>query len=244
MKGSFGMNYILDTHTHTIVSGHAYTTWLENVKEAAKNGIKILGTTDHGPAMPGGPHIFHFKNLKVMPRELFGVLLLRGCEANIIDFQGNLDIPESVLKNLDVVIASLHDVCIKPGTREENTEALLNVMNNKYVHIIGHSGNPSFSIYEEEVIKKAKEKDILIEINNGSFNSRSGSEENCMKIARLCKEYNVKIVLGSDAHTCFQIGKFPKAEKILEAIDMPEELIMNVGGDRFIDYLKSKGKLE
>lgn len=238
------MKYVLDAHTHTVASGHAYTTWLENVKEASNNGIKILATTDHGPKMPGGPHIFHFNNLKVLPRELFGVIILRGCEANILDFKGNLDIPEKTQKRLDVIIASLHDVCIKPGNKDENTQALLNVMNNENVHIIGHPGNPAFPIWEEEVIKKAKDKDILIEINNGSFNSRRGSEENCLRIAELCKKHGANIILGSDAHTCFQIGKFPKVEKVLRMAGVTEDLIMNVDEAKFIKYLKKKGKLQ
>lgn len=237
------MKYVLDTHTHTISSGHAYTTWLENVKEAANIGIKVLATTDHGPNMPGGPHLFYFNNLRVMPRKLYGVLLLRGCEANIIDFNGTLDIPVRTQKKLDIMIASLHDVCIKPGSKEQNTQALLKVMDNENVDIIGHSGNPAFPIDEEKVVKKAKEKDILIEINNGSFGSRLGSEENCAKIAQLCKEYGVRIVLGSDAHTCFQIGRFPKAEKILKDLNISEDIIMNTDEIKIIKYLKKKGKL-
>lgn len=238
------MKYVVDTHTHTVASGHAYTTWLENVKEAASIGIKILGTTDHGPNMPGGPHIFYFNNLKSLPRKLFGVLILRGCEANIIDYHGNLDIPEDLQERLDIIIASLHDVCIEPGSRDENTQALLNAMDNKNVHIIGHIGNLRFPIWEEEIIKKAKEKDILIEINNGSFGSRIGSEENCTRVARLCRDYKVKVILNSDAHTCFQIGRFEKAENILKAVDMPEELIMNTDELKFVKYLKKKGRLE
>lgn len=237
------MKYVVDTHTHTIVSGHAYNTWLENIKEASKNGIKVLGTTEHGPNMPGGPHLFYFGNMKVWPREIEGVFLLRGCEANIIDLEGNLDIPDALQEKLDIIIASLHDVCIKPGSKDENTKALLNAMNNPNVHIIGHSGNPSFPIHYEEVVKKAKEKNILIEINNGSFGSRAGSESNCAEIAMLCKKHGVNVILGSDAHTCYQIGKFPKAEKLLEAVEMPEQLIMNTEGSKLLHYLKKKGKL-
>ncbi|HBM74751.1 MAG TPA: phosphatase, partial [Clostridiaceae bacterium] len=62
------MKYLIDTHTHTIVSGHAYTTLLENVKCAADKGLKMMADTEHGPAMPGGPSIIYFGNLKVIPR--------------------------------------------------------------------------------------------------------------------------------------------------------------------------------
>jgi len=52
------MNLLLDTHTHTVASGHAYGTIMENAKEASKKGLKLICMTDHGPKMPGGPHIF------------------------------------------------------------------------------------------------------------------------------------------------------------------------------------------
>lgn len=238
------MKYVIDTHTHTIVSGHAYTTLLENVKEAANKGIKLLGTTDHGPNMPGGPNLFHFGNFKAIPRQLYGVKLIHGCEANILDYEGTIDIPVSVQQKLDIIIVSLHEVCIVPGTKDENTKALLKVMDNPYVDIIAHSGNPAFPIWEEQIIKKAKEKDILIEINNGSFAARRGSEVNCTRIAQLCKEYQVKVILGSDAHTCFSIGDFSKVEKIIQKIGMPQELIVNNDEKKLINYLKKKGKLQ
>ncbi|WP_138203474.1 phosphatase [Haloimpatiens lingqiaonensis] len=237
------MKYISDLHTHTIVSGHAYSTLLENINEASKKGLKILGSAEHGPKMPGGPHIFYFANLKVIPREMQGVKILRGCEANIIDFEGNLDIPERILKNLDFVIASLHDVCIEPGSIEENTNAVIKVMDNPYVDIIGHPGNPSFPIYEEEIVKKAKEKNILLEINNSSFvSSRIGSKDTCSKIAALCKKYGTRIIINSDAHFATAIGDFKEAELILESVGMPEELIINRKQKDLLDYLKQKGK--
>ena len=237
------MKYSLDLHTHTIASGHAYNTLLENIKEASEIGLKVLGTSDHGPSMPGGPHLFHFANMRVLPRELYGVTLLHGSEVNIMDCDGKLDIPEKILKKLDYVIVSLHDVCIKPGTRDENTRSLLRAMENPYVDIIGHYGNTVFPIWEEEIVIKAKKNNVLIEINNGSFGSRHGSEENCKRIAMLCKDYGVNIILGSDAHTCFHIGKFQRVENILRDTEMPEELIMNTNSKKLISFLKNKGKL-
>src|SRR3712207_8672658 len=74
------MKYILDLHTHTIASGHAYTTLLENAKYASEIGLKILGTTEHGPKMPHAPHIWYFYNYKVLPRKIYGVTMLHGCE--------------------------------------------------------------------------------------------------------------------------------------------------------------------
>lgn len=238
------MGYVVDTHTHTVSSGHAYSTLLENLQWANKIGLKVLATTDHGPMMPGGPHLFHFGNMKVVPRAVNGVIHLRGCEANIIDFEGKLDVKDDYLKRLDLILASLHDACLNPGTEEENTRAVLKAMDNPYVDILGHLGNPVFPINKEAVVIKAKETGKIIEINNGSFNSRPGCEDNCLEIALLCKKYKVPVSLGSDAHICYAIGDFTKAEKILQKADMPEELIINTNKDKILMYLKNKGKLK
>lgn len=238
------MKYAMDIHTHTIASGHAFTTLLENAKYAGEIGLEVLGTTDHGPAMPNAPHHWYFSSQKVLPREIYGVTMLYGCEANIIDYEGNLDLPLDIQENLDFMIASLHDPVMDTNQgRDFNTTALLKAMDNPNVHIIGHPGNPKFPIHEEEVVKKAKETDILVEINNSSFvRSRAGSEPICSKIALLCKEHGVRIVINSDAHSCFQIGGFDAAEAILKKIDMPEELIINSSKTELLDFLKEKGK--
>lgn len=47
------MKALIDLHTHTIGSGHAYSTIKENIEEAQRIGLSILGTSDHAPAMPG-----------------------------------------------------------------------------------------------------------------------------------------------------------------------------------------------
>lgn len=238
------MKYLLDTHIHTLVSGHAYSTFLENVEAAREKGLEMIAITDHGIAMPGGPNIVYFYNFKVIPRVIHGVTVLKGVEANIIDHEGHLDMPEEVLRKLDIVIASLHDICIEPGTREENTKALLNAMDNSYVDILGHTGNPAFEIDIDAVVTKAKEKDILIEINNSSFiSSRPGSYENCLSIARKAKELGAKIIIGSDSHICFTIGEFEKADRLIKEADIPEEMVMNTSPEKLKKYLMGKGKL-
>ena len=63
------MEYIVDTHTHTIASGHAYNTILEMAKAASEKGIKLLGITAHAKKMPESCGDFYFMNLKAMDRE-------------------------------------------------------------------------------------------------------------------------------------------------------------------------------
>ena len=239
------MKYLSDLHTHSIVSGHAYTTLLENINYCAEKGIKILGTSEHAPTMPGAPHYWYFGNMKVVPRVINGVTILRGCEANILDIDGSLDMTDESSRNLDYMIASFHEPVFKPKSKEENTEAILNVMD-KYdkVEILGHLGNPNYELDYEAIVKKAKEKNIMIEINNSSLlgSSRVGSDVNCKKVALLCREIGTKVILTSDSHINTCIGVFNKGIELLEEIQMPKELIMN-DPEKLIAHLKSKGRL-
>jgi putative hydrolase len=95
------MAFIIDLHTHTTASGHAYSTLMDYVGFAKEHAITGFGLSDHGPAMPGGPNIFHIANQTVIPRYIQDVLILRGVEANIISYMGNIDIDESYLNRLD-----------------------------------------------------------------------------------------------------------------------------------------------
>ena len=81
---------LLDMHNHTIASGHAYSTVQEIASVASMKGLKYVGITDHGPAMPGGPHIFHIGNQRVLPKVIEGVQVLKGVEANILDQEGSI----------------------------------------------------------------------------------------------------------------------------------------------------------
>lgn len=239
------MKYLSDLHTHTIVSGHAYTTLLENINFCAENGIKILGTSEHCSAMPNAPHRWYFANMKVIPRVINGVTLLKGCEANILNTEGDIDISESDAKYLDYMIASFHQPIFSPSSKENNTNAILNCINkNNKVEILGHLGNPIYDLDYEAIVKAVKDKDLMIEINNSSIlgKSRAGSDINCKKIAKLCKEYGAKIILTSDSHICFTIGQFQESIDLLNSIDFPEELIMN-NPEKLIPHLKNKGRL-
>jgi putative hydrolase len=237
------LKFLVDTHCHTISSGHAYSTISEIAETAGEKGLKLIAMTDHGPAMPGGPHIFHIGNQRVIPDYIKGVRVLKGVEANIMDYEGALDLPENYLKQLEIVIASFHDVCIAPGNMEENTKALIGAMRNPFVDIIAHPGNPYYPIDIDRLIQCAYDTGTLIEINNSSFiGSRKGSEGNCRRIAVKAKKKGVKLAAGSDCHICYDVGKFNKVEEIFEEISMPEELIINTDPQKLIDYLNKRGR--
>ena len=72
------MKIELDVHTHTIASGHAFSTLQEMAQAAADKGLKVLGITEHSPGVPGTCHPIYFRNLHVVRRLMWGVELLGG----------------------------------------------------------------------------------------------------------------------------------------------------------------------
>ncbi|BBF41590.1 putative histidinol phosphatase and related hydrolases of the PHP family [Lachnospiraceae bacterium KM106-2] len=237
------MKLVLDTHTHTIASGHAYNTINEMVLAARDKQLELLSITEHSMTMPGTCHEFYFQNLRVIPREMHGVKLLLGTELNIIDYHGNVDMDESLMKQLDIRIASLHGPCIKPGTIEQNTNAVLGAIKNPYVNIIGHPDDGQYPLDYEAIVKAAKEHHVMIEVNNSSIRPggfRLNSRENALKYVALCKQYEVPISLGSDAHYTGDILNYEYALDVLKEIDFPEELVMNTNTEKFLSYLHSK----
>ena len=189
-------NSVLDLHTHTLVSGHAYCSLREMAKAASKKGLEVLGITEHAPAMPGTCHKYYFENLKIVPREMYGIQLLLGSEVNILDAQGTVDLAQRTLERMDVVIASLHMPCMKPGSKLENTESYLNVMKNPYVNIIGHPDDGRYEIDYEALVQGAKEYGKVLELNNHSMDpdcNRQNAVENDTVVLNLCKKYHVPV---------------------------------------------------
>ena len=191
-------NSVLDLHTHTVVSGHAYCSLREMAKAASEKGLEVLGITEHAPAMPGTCHKYYFENLKIVPREMYGIQLLLGSEVNILDAQGTVDLAQRTLERMDVVIASLHMPCMKPGSKLENTESYLNVMKNPYVNIIGHPDDGKYEFDYEALVQGAKEYGKVLELNNHSLDpdcNRENAVENDTVMLNLCKKYQVPVVM-------------------------------------------------
>lgn len=236
------MHIAVDTHTHTMVSHHVYSTVRENAILAAQKGLAGFAMTDHAPYMVDGGMLWHFDNLKRIPRRIEGVTVIRGAELNVMDFYGNLDLEGKALDGLEWVIASMHTGnCYQPGTLEENTRTWLNVCRNPAVDVIGHCGTEENKFYYEQAIPKFKEYGKIVEINSSSVISRPSSVKNCREIALLCKKYEVPVVVSSDAHICYEVGEFTAALSMLEQIGFPEKLVLNAGNmDRIAAHIKEK----
>ena len=230
------MKILLDVHTHTVASGHAFSTLQEMVRTAADKGLQILGITEHTGGIPGACSPIYFRNLPVVPRLMYGVELLLGAEINIVDYEGSLDLEEEYFKFLDIRIAGLHSLCYRPGTVEQNTLAVEGAIRNGHIDIISHPGDGTADLFFEPLVLAAKENGVLLEINNSSLNPyrhKEKARENNLEILRLCKHYEQPVILGSDAHISFSIADYRWLYPLLVETEFPEELILNDKPDVF-----------
>jgi len=235
------MQFVADLHVHTVASGHAYSTVKEIACAASEKGIAMIALTDHGPAMPGGAHAYHFSNQTAIPDHLFGVRVLKGIEANAIDRNGKLDLDDFRLGKLDIVAVGLHTVCAPYGTIKENTIMMLAAMQNPFVDVIVHPGNPEYLIDEEAVVKEAVRCGVALEVNNSSLTvSRKGSLAHCDNIVGLAKEFGAKLIVGSDSHYCETVGEFSVAAELLRKNGISDEQVLNTSIERVLSHLNRR----
>lgn len=236
------MKIVADLHTHTSVSDHAYSSLREMAQGARRAGLVAIGITNHGPAMEDGAHQWHFANLDIIPRQMEGVTVIRGVELNICAPDGHVDeMGGRGMHAVEFALASFHDDCYPPATRAKHTEALEAVLHNPQVNALGHPGNNKFPFDMEYIISRCNEYGKIVEINNNSLHIRPGSRENCAEIARLCKNYEVPVVVNSDSHIEFTVGRVDGALAMLEEIGFPEELVINSSVERLNAYFTGRG---
>ncbi|MDO4307792.1 MAG: phosphatase [Eubacteriales bacterium] len=223
--------YLSDMHTHSIASGHGTVCTISDMAKAASaRGLKLLGITDHGPGTLAAGTSSYFRSLTYSPKKRFGVELLYGIELNILDMDGHVDLEEELLSKLDYAIASMHTRNCRPGTREENTKAYLNVMKNPHVKILGHCDDPHYPVDYEALARCAKEQQVMFEINEASlapYGYRGDTTANNREILRCCVKYKIPIVLSSDSHGTEHIGDFTYAADFVHEMMFPESLIYN-----------------
>ena len=238
------MEFLLDSHTHTLASGHAYSTLLENARAASEAGLALLCVTDHAPGMPYTTHKYYFQNMRVIDRQLFGVEILMGVELNLMDFQGTVDLEEDMLRRLDMSIVSMHRQCMPiTGDQQANTQALIATMDNPLVSIIGHPDDGKYPLDYTALVRAAGERGVLLEVNNSSLTPgcyRENAPANCAEMLRICKKEGVPVVVGSDAHFISTIGAHQYALALFQELQFPAELVVNTDPARFCEMIRRR----
>ncbi|MBQ5801965.1 MAG: PHP domain-containing protein [Clostridia bacterium] len=238
--------FVFDAHIHTLASGHHTTDRVIDVVKAAKSrGILAVGITEHAHGMLNGCTESGFRSLMLSPRDRLGVKVLFGAEANVMAEDGTIDLSPAVYDKLDYVITSLHKECFRPRGEEINTKALIFAMEKKNCDVVGHPADKTFPLNLPALVKAAKQNGVIIELNEASVREngyRGDNRPQTRTLIRLCKQFNVPVVLGSDSHGGAFVGDFTTLTAMLKEEDFPKTLILNDCIKRFLAALpRNKG---
>lgn len=222
-------DFVLDIHTHSIASGHAFGTIREMAQAASEKNLALLGISEHAPGIPGTAHPIHFTNLTVVPRTLYGVHIVHGCEINVQN-GGTLSLEQRYIDFLDYAIVGMHGNCYQNEGAKKNTENVISCMKNEKVHFVSHPDDGSLPLDYEMLVQGAKEYQVALEVNNSSIfkkAKRLNCIENYRTMLKFCMEYQSPIIVSSDAHDPSWVGEFSLARKLLEEVHFDEDLILN-----------------
>lgn len=263
------MRILCDTHTHTLYSRHSYSTVEECVRAAAEAGLELYGATDHFsrmlfPEREGMPDLRDYQfylNFGVWPRVWHGVEVMHGCEADIVDLEGNLfghDVPvthhlggdvrptpttllRAVLGQCDYVVASVHGQDFaRQATAKQVTHMYLSVLDEPKVLTLGHIDRTEAPFDVDAVVCEARDRHRLVEVNETSLR-RPGSADRCRHVVERCAELGCPVVVNTDAHISYDVGRFDCALALFDELGFPEELVANRTAASFHEALAAAG---
>lgn len=241
-----------DYHTHSQYS-HGKGNMEKNIETAIARGLQELAITDHGPrswnfislGVKDASQLLMIKRkLKALQEKYPQIKLLVGVEANIVNREGKLDVPEEILKELDIVAAGFHlliyppdfrsfrDIILNnrvfykcfPAKREAirnfNTEVLIKAVKRYKIDFITHPGY-GIDIDTYKLAEACVERGTLLEIN-------ARHVEELKAFIQAAARTEVKFIINSDAHGPEEVGDFIKAIKAVESLGLPPERVVNI----------------
>jgi len=192
-----------EVHMHTVETDGRCT--IAEMAEAAKErGYQYIAITDHSKnlAFANGLDdkraVEHIARIRAANDQIDGITIMAGVEVDILA-DGELDLSDSVLEQMDVVVASVHSAFNQEP--QQMTDRLLRAVNNKKVSILGHPTGrlllrrDAYAFDMDAVLKAALEKKVAMELN--AYPDRLDLNDVHLRMAR---ERGVKIVINTDAH--------------------------------------------
>lgn len=192
-----------DLHIHTVWSD-GLDTIEEVVKRAREKGYEYIAVTDHSQSLKIARGLSldklkeQHREIRSLNKEMDGFTILTGIEADILP-GGGIDCPEEILKETDLVIASVHSAFKQD--RETMTARVISAVENKNVDIIGHltgrllARREGYALDLDRVLEASASCGTILEINS----SPDRLDLNDVN-ARRAKEKGIKIAVNTDAH--------------------------------------------
>lgn len=198
-----------DLHAHTDETDGRDT--LEDMAEAArKRGLRYLAITDHSRrlAFTGGldPRrlLAQLERIDRLNERWKDFRILKSIEVDILE-DGKLDLPDDVLKRLDVRVCSIHSRFNFPMERQ--TERVLRAMDNRYFNILGHpfgrliGRREPYELDLPRVIQAARERGCFLEVN-----AQPERLDLAAPYCRLAREHGVKVAISTDSHSVRELA--------------------------------------
>lgn len=240
------MKLIGDYHTHTSYS-HAKGTIEENVIKAMERGLQEIGIAEHGPKtlfVGVSEKKLHkiadeIDQLKIRYKD---IKILFNMEANLLDIDGNIDVPNSIKPRLDMLLLGFHPniipsrkyiplICanvmgrFSKSKREKarflNTTAMVNAITKNKIDIITHPGH-KIDIDTHEIAKACARHNTALEIN-----CRQGHVK-LKDFVEVALKENVKFYINSDAHDPCEVGMMDEGLRLVEELKIPKDVIVNI----------------
>ncbi|HUJ95284.1 MAG TPA: DNA polymerase/3'-5' exonuclease PolX [Terriglobales bacterium] len=199
-----------DVHMHTVETDGRNT--IEEMAEAAReHGYKYMAITDHSKnlAFANGLDdkraVEHIQRIRKANDQIEGITILAGIEVDILA-DGTLDLSDSVLEQMDIVIASVHSHFNQSSA--EMTDRLLKAVENPNTSLIGHPTGrlllrrDAYAIDLDAILNAAAQKKVAMELN--AYPDRL---DLCDRHLRRAKELGVKIVINTDSHHTSHLDK-------------------------------------
>lgn len=196
-----------DLHSHTKDSD-GYETLEAMAEGARERGLQYLAITEHSKrlalarGLDAGRLARQMVRIDELNARLEGIEVLKGVEVDILE-DGALDLPDTVLKRLDLVVGAIHhrfDL-----SREKQTDRLLRAMDHPYFTILAHptgrliDERAAYDIDLARVIRKARERGCFLELN--AQPSRLDLNDVACRMAR---DEGVLVSINSDAHSTME----------------------------------------
>lgn len=220
-----------DVHMHTTATD-GKNTILEMAEAAMAHGYEYIAITDHSKnlAMTNGLDdkraLEHIRSIRDVEAQLEGrIRIFPGIEVDILA-DGELDLSNEILAQMDVVIASVHSLFNQP--REQMTERVLRAMEKPMMRILGHPTGrillrrEGYPIDMEAVCKRAAELGVAME-----HNADPNRLDLCDRDLRLAKQSGCKIVVNTDAHHITSFEKMRYGIRQLRRAWLTREDVLN-----------------
>jgi DNA polymerase (family 10) len=234
-----------DVHMHTVATD-GKNTIREMAEAAIARGYEYIAITDHSKnlAMVNGLDdaraLEHVARIREVDAEMEGkIRVFPGIEVDILG-DGELDLANETLAQMDVVIASVHSLFNQP--LEQMTERVLRAIENPYVRILGHPTGrlllrrEAYTIDIAAVIRRAAELGVAVE-----HNAYPDRLDLCDRDLRLAKEAGCKISINTDAHHTSQMEMMRYGIKQLRRAWLTKADVLNaLPAEEFLGALRAR----